>query len=89
MGEVGLKGSGRDFRRGRWGRGPAPGRAEMPASLANGAHDSSAPSSSTSTGNVGWGAARRLACLQLMEVTSDVRAPWGGTSCAMTPESPL
>lgn len=32
---------------------------------------------------------RRLACLQLMEVAPDVRAPWGGICCAMTPESPL
>lgn len=32
---------------------------------------------------------RRLACLQLMELAPDVRAPWGGTGCATTPESPL
>lgn len=55
--EVGQKGSSRDFRRGRWGQGPAPGRAEVPALLADRAQDSSAPSSSTSTGDAGWGAA--------------------------------
>lgn len=55
--EVGPKSSSRDFRRARWGQGPAPGRAEMPAWLVGRAHGSSAPCSCTSAGDTGRGAA--------------------------------
>lgn len=90
MDEVGPRGSCRGFRRARWGWGPASGRAEMPAWPDDGDHGSFFQHlcRGCGAGNRRVGS-RGLVCLQLMEVAPDVTAPWGGTGCAMTPESPL